>query len=99
MADLTKEMRAETEGQIGGLVDYAQGDTKPIERMIHGSMRSGLESRFTLSLLGESVPHTAQLFPVELDDRVVLVFLQVADEDRAAHGAGFDMIVDSLATQ
>lgn len=99
MATLTQEMRVEAEGQIGGLVGYEQRGTKSITRKILGAERNGLESQFSISLLGEQVPHTAQLFPIELDDRTIIVFLQVADEDRAAHAAGFDTIVDSLAVQ
>lgn len=97
MTMMTDELRKETESQVGGLIDFEQGAKQTITRSILGSERTGVESRFTLTLLGQRVPHTAQMFPCVLADRTIVLYLQVADEDRADHLAGFDGILDSLA--
>jgi hypothetical protein len=97
MTMMTDELRKETEAQIGGLVDFQQGARETISRTIVGSERTGIQSSFSLTLLGQRVPHTAQMFPFVLDDRTIVLYLQVADEDRADHVAAFDTLLDSLA--
>ena len=99
LASFTTDMRTTAEQQVGGLVDYTQAATQPATRTILGSARNGKESHFSLSLLGETLPHTVQLFPIPLEDRTVVVFMQVADEDLADTTEGFDTILDSLATK
>jgi hypothetical protein len=97
MTMMTDELRKETEAQIGGLVEFQQGAKETISRTIVGSERTGIQSSFSLTLLGQRVPHTAHMFPFMLDDRTIVLYLQVADEDRADHVAAFDTLVDSLA--
>ncbi len=97
MTMLGDELRKENEAQLGGLMDFQQGARETITRTILGSECTGLQSEFSLVLLGQRVPHTTQMFPCELADRTVVIYLQVADEDRADHVGSFDTILDSLA--
>jgi len=55
-----------------------------------------LRERFTISLMGESVPHTRVFRRRVMDGRVCFLVSQVADEDRARVRRGFEEVVRSL---
>ena len=63
-----------------------------------GSSHGGelLVERFSITLLGVSVPHTRQYHRKTFGKDQCFIVAQVADEDRAKVTAGFDQIVRSL---
>ncbi len=99
MVDIAAGMREGAKQELGGVVDYVEGDVVDVERTLLGETRTGKEKRFTLSLLGEKVAHTMQIYPVELEDRSLILYMQIPDEDRGKAQPGFDQIYDTLAVR
>jgi hypothetical protein len=99
MVDLTTGMREGAQQEFGGVIDYADGRIVDVERTLLGQTRTGKEKQFTLSALGEKLAHTMQVYPVELEDRSLILYMQVPDEDRAKAQPGFDQIYDSIAVR
>ena len=73
------------------------GQWPAINRTLVGADRPGRQVHYAAEVLGESVPHTVEIFFVELEDRTVVVYTQVPDEDRGKAVPGFDLLLDSLA--
>lgn len=94
LEDFTSGTRASPEGPVSGL-----GPLTPVTRTILDSERTGEESHFSVSVDDQVRPYTVQLFPIVFADRSVVVFTQVADEDRADTTEGFDTILDSLVVR
>jgi hypothetical protein len=40
-----------------------------------------------------------QMYPVELEDRALILYMQIPDEDRAKAQPGFDQIFTSVAVR
>jgi hypothetical protein len=99
MIDVTAGMKEGAEQELGGVVDYSDGSTDDVQREFLGETRSGKEKHFTLGFLGEKVAHTMQMYPVELEDRALILYMQIPDEDRAKAQPGFDQIFASVAVR
>lgn len=91
-------MQEGAEQEVGGLVNYGDGSSEDIERELLGQNRPGKRKRFTLSLLGQSLPHTTDMYFAELPERTVVVFVQAPDEDLAKVRPGFEQVLSSLKT-
>jgi hypothetical protein len=96
MADVTEGLRAGAKEELGGMFDYVDGGLTDVERTTLGELRKGKEKRYALSGLGEKAEHTMHMYPVELEDRSLILYMQIPDEDRAKAQPGFDLIFDTL---
>lgn len=96
---LTAEMRKAAGEQLGGMMDYSQGGSKPGTRTMLGAERQTRRAEFAVALLGQKVPHTFELVMADLEDRTIVVLLQSADEDLATVKPAFDQIVSTLAVR
>jgi hypothetical protein len=96
--DLVEAMR-EGLGTLGKVVSLSPGSQREVEHEIVGAVRYGRERAFDSTALGEKVPHTVRIFPIELDDRTVVLYLQSADEDRAKANPGFDLLLRTIGTE
>lgn len=56
-----------------------------------------LRERFSISLVGESIPHTRDYRFRTFGDKTCILIAQVADEDRADVEAGFRQVMKTLA--
>jgi hypothetical protein len=74
----------------------AAGRAEPVRRSVAGQVRTGVRNRFSVSALGERVPHTSLTFRVEAADASVFLVLQAATEDWNKVEPGFDLIARSL---
>lgn len=81
--------------ELGGLANVGESVKSPVTHSILGEEREGTRQVFNISLLGESVPHSLDLYPVELEDRTIIFLSQVATEDEAKARPAFDLILDS----
>ncbi len=72
------------------------GKAETIQRSLFGAERDGRKLRYEIVVLDESVPHTVDMIFAELDDRLVIVYTQIPDEDRSKAMPGFDLVMDSL---
>jgi hypothetical protein len=75
------------------------GQAETIHRRLFGESREGRRLRYAIEMLGEKVPHTVDMVFAELDDRLVIVYAQIPDEDRGKALPGFDLVMDSLALE
>lgn len=75
------------------------GVAPTIHRELLGVEREGRKLRYSIEVLGESVPHTVDMIFAELEDRAIVVYSQIPDEDREKAMPGFDLIMDSLALE
>ncbi len=81
--------------EMGGIATVNVGASTEISREILGASRNGRQTHMSISVLGESVPHTLDVLGAELEDRTVVFISQVADEDRAKSLPAFELIMDS----
>ena len=99
MVDITAGLQEGAKEELGGMFDYSDLGTTDIERSMLGQARSGKAKRYALSALGEKVEHTMQMYPVELEDRSLILYMQIPDEDRTKAQPGFDQVFDTLAVR
>ena len=87
------------QSMVGALVEVHEVEGEravPTHHALLGEEREGLRMRYTLSLAGESLDHTVDMFVATLDDRTIVVFTQVADEDRSKAEPGFEQVMKTL---
>ena len=99
MVEVSAGMQEGAKEELGGMAEYTDGGATDVDRMLLGETRAGKAKRFTLGLLGQKVAHTMHLYPLELDDRSLVLYLQIPDEDSATVQPGFDQILDSLTAK
>lgn len=89
-------MQEEVGKQVGGLADSTRGSVTDFEREFLGATRAGKKAAITITALGEKVPSSVALIGAVLEDRTVLLFTTIPDEDRESVEAGFDQVISSL---
>jgi hypothetical protein len=89
-------MQEEVGKQVGGLADSTRGSVTDFEREFLGATRAGKKAAITITALGEKVPSSVALIGAVLEDRTVLLFTTIPDEDRKSVEAGFDQVISSL---
>lgn len=67
-----------------------------INRTINNQNYQGIQYKYSAVLLGQSVPHTANIFSVELRKSSAIVVIQAPDADWKAADKEFQVIFDSL---
>lgn len=92
-------MQEEVGKQVGGLADSSRGAVTDFDRVFLGQSRPGKRAAITITALGEKVPSSVALHGAVLEDRTVLLFTTIPDEDRASVEAGFNQVIDSLKVQ
>ncbi len=92
-----KAMQEEVGKQVGGLADSTRGAVTPFEREFLGARRPGRRAAITITALGEEVPSSVALHGAVLEDRTVLLFTTIPDEDRESVEPGFNQVIDTLA--
>ncbi|MEM7152582.1 MAG: hypothetical protein AAF799_07060 [Myxococcota bacterium] len=91
--DVVKEMAATADGAFTVKSLGVQDAT----RTLFGREVRGRQKALSTSMLGEKVPHTQRAFVVDLEDRSVVTYSQIADEDAKKARPGFELVLDSLA--
>ena len=89
-------MQEEVGKQVGGLVDSTRGEVTDFEREFLGAKRTGKKAAITITALGDKVSSSVALIGAVLEDRTVLLFTTIPDDDRARVEAGFDQVMTSL---
>ena len=89
-------MQEEVGKQVGGLADSTRGAVTDFEREFLGAKRTGKKAAITITALGEKVPSSVALIGAVLEDRTVLLFTTIPDEDRKRVEPGFDQVITSL---
>lgn len=89
-------MQEEVGKQVGGLADSTRGAVTDFEREFLGAKRGGKQAAITITALGEKVPSSVALIGAVLEDRTVLLFTTIPDEDRESVEAGFDQVINSM---
>ena len=89
-------MQEEVGKQVGGLADSTRGAVTDFEREFLGAKRSGKQAAITITALGEKVPSSVALIGAVLEDRTVLLFTTIPDEDRERVEPGFDQVITRL---
>lgn len=89
-------MQEEVGKQVGGLADSTRGSVTDFEREFLGARRAGKKAAITITALGEKVPSSVALLGAVLEERTVLLFTTIPDEDRKSVEAGFDQVIESL---
>jgi hypothetical protein len=92
-------MRDQLQGVTGGLLELTDLGSEPLTRSLLGQEVAGVRERYTIFVLGKSIPHTLDLYPANGGEHTVVVVTQVADEDRRQVELGFDLILDTLAVE
>lgn len=70
--------------------------TSEISRSIKGEISNGIRHKFSVTLLGENVPHTQDFFLIKTEEANVITMIQAPDEDWKNSDEGFQVIFDSL---
>ena len=67
-----------------------------VNRTIDNKDHDGIQYKYSIVLLGQNVPHTANFFVVELRKSTAIIMIQAPDEDWKAADKEFQVIFDSL---
>lgn len=70
--------------------------TEEIARSINGAQNKGSRNKYSLSEMGQSVPHTTDFFIVKGKKNKAVLTIQSPDEDLANADNSFGLIADSL---
>lgn len=89
-------MQEAVDKQVGGLADGTRGAVTDFERTFLGEQRAGKRGEITVTILSEKVPAVVTMLVAVLEDRTIMVFTTVPDDDRAKVEPGFDQVIDSL---
>jgi hypothetical protein len=102
-AEFHKGTLAETEqfGRLGPLstLQVTSGNTVLVRALVGGSLREGVERSFSISAVGEQVPHTSRAFKLDAGPATAFVVVQAATEDWDLVGPGFDLVLESLRVE
>jgi hypothetical protein len=93
---MTDSMQKAVAGKTGGVVEISVPPPAPATRTLFGAKTRGLRYHFTLTALGQPVPHGADAWAANLPDRSLFVWAQAADDDVAKVAAGLEQVVGSL---
>ena len=96
LEETTREMHMEISRVSGGLVNSGDGITTDVTRQLLGAVRPGKKRSLTVEVFGERVPHTIEIYAVELQNLSVVVLSTGADEDLRKLGPGYALVLDSL---
>ena len=88
---------AELGGVAEGALTVQSHGVEDTTRALFGREVRGRQKAISASLLGEQVPHTQRVFVVDLEDRSVVTYSQIADEDAKNARPGFELVLDTLA--
>jgi len=72
------------------------GTSQTTKGRIGGHEQNGILQRFSVTLMGQEVPHEARFFLVNARQSQTVVMTQVASEDAMDVNAAFDRVLDSL---
>lgn len=67
-----------------------------VTRTIKNSEQQGKRLRYSITLLGETVPHISDFFKLEGDELTTIVVMQTATENRNGAEKEFQVMLDSL---
>lgn len=99
-ADMLKNMDAtlRSDYSVGSLELLKKMDGKklPNTRKISGADRQGLKVQVTLTVMGQKVPMTQEIYAVTGEASSAVVLYQTADEDAARDAPGYQLIFDTL---
>jgi hypothetical protein len=89
-------LELEIKSTVGGAMEVKGLGVVDAERTLLGQKIVGKQKRLMITVIGEKVPHTQGAFVIDLEDRTVVIYSQVADEDIKKAQPGFDQVLDSL---
>ncbi|HEX6902146.1 MAG TPA: hypothetical protein VF789_20690 [Thermoanaerobaculia bacterium] len=72
------------------------GTSQTTTGRISGHGQNGILQRYSITLMGQEVPHEARFFLVNTGQAQTIVMTQVASEDALKVNAAFDRVLDSL---
>lgn len=78
----------------GGRISDAKKSA--VRRTVNNQNLEGIEYKYSAVVLGESIPHTANMFSVKLKKGDAVIVVQAPDEDWKAADKEFQVIFDSL---
>jgi len=89
-------MQEEVGKQVAGMASGTRGGVSDFERTFLGEQRTGKRAAITVAVVGQKVPSSVALLGAKLEDRTVLLFTTIPDEDRSNVEPGFDQVIDSF---
>jgi hypothetical protein len=94
--ETTRMMQQEMARITGGLVTADHGVTVDCSRQLLGALRQGKRRSLSVEVLGERVPHTVEIYVVEISGYTIVVLTTGADEDMSRLGPGYALALDTL---
>lgn len=73
-----------------------QSTFSPIEKTIHGKEMKGIGESFSMTILGEQVPHIREYYTVNSNSEVAYLVTQTATEDLSKTKPGFELVLSSF---
>lgn len=84
-------------GKGGGVAEVEPGPVTGFERVWLGEPRAARRAAIRVAMPGEEADSAIELYAASLPACTVVVFTMVPDAGRARAGAGFDLVLDTLA--
>ena len=81
------------------MVDFANSTFSSVEKLALGTDLIGKKEEFSVTLLGEELPHTREYFTRDAGDRVAYMITQTANEDSGKVSPGFDLLLGSFTLE
>lgn len=79
--------------------EMSEGTSAAIRGQVSGQERDGILQHFSISMLGQEVPHEARFFAVSNGRYKVIIMTQVASEHARDAYPAFDLTLDSFSIQ
>lgn len=78
------------------VAERSVGNFEDINRTINGVTLTGMRQKFSITLLGIDVPHTAEYYRIEKGNKVAFLISQTASEDLAKVNGGFELLLGTF---
>ena len=81
------------------IADTSVGKFEQFNTLLNGTRLTGMRQNFSIALLGIDVPHTAEYYRIEKNNRVAFLISQTATEDMDKVDKGFEQLIGSFSIQ
>jgi hypothetical protein len=75
------------------------GNAVPVHAIVAGVRREGIEHSYSVSAVGEQVPHRFRAFRVETGSGTAFLVVQAASEDWSLVAPGFELVLASFKVE
>lgn len=85
--------------QETSIVNIGNSSFSATEKIIEIGRKKGIKEAFSMTLLGEHIPHIREYYLIDTNNKVAFLISQTAREDLSKVEAGFNLILSSFVVE